>query len=163
MPTIEFQNGFLCGLVATGVSLGNNEGSGGFPDGSTLTVINCDYYRGDIGDCVNYLEIDKFNTVFSSGPYYTPKSGVVVIGRFYLDDWDDFSGTRAEAILKIVTDEKVVYEGDIYEYFGVEYSDTLEKMKCFSYKSSFEISAKRLNLTDAMALELYDTFIISTE
>lgn len=56
-----------------------------------------------------------------------------MIGRFYLDDWDDFSGRRAEAILKIVADEKVVYEGDIYEYFGVEYSDTLEKMKCFSY------------------------------
>lgn len=163
MPTIEFQNGFLCGLVATGVCLGSNGSGGGFPDGSNLTVINCDYHRGDIGDCVNYLEIDRFNIVFSSWEYYVPDSGIVVIGRFNLEDWDDFSGTKPQAILKIVADEKVIYEGDIYEYFGVNHSDILEHMKCFSYKSSFEISAKRLNLTDAMALELYNTCIISTE
>lgn len=161
MATVEFQKGFVCGLVATGAAFGDT--GGGFPGGSTLKVVNCDYYRGDIGDCVNYLELDKFKTVFSSWAYYAPTSGIVAIGRFNLEDWDDFSGTRPQAILKIVADGKIIYEGDIYKYFGVDYSDTLENMKCFSYKSSFDISAKRLNLTDAMALELYETCIISTE
>lgn len=37
-------------------------------EASLMGILYYDYYRGDIGDYVNYLEIDKFNTVFSSGP-----------------------------------------------------------------------------------------------
>lgn len=32
--------------------------------------------------------------------------------------------------------------------------------KAFKYKNSFDISAKRLNLTDSMTLEIYQTQII---
>ncbi len=160
MASIDFQNGLLCGLFINGLSLGGNSGDEELPDGKILTVVNCDYYRGDWGHCVAYLNPDTFERVLSSGVYYAPDSGIVVIGSFQLQDWDDWSDTRPEAILKITADGAVIYEGDIYEYFKVSHSQTLEISKAFSYKSSFSIEAKRTNLTDSMALELYQTCII---
>ncbi|MHC1747352.1 MAG: hypothetical protein AB9856_03065 [Cellulosilyticaceae bacterium] len=53
----------------------------------------------------------------------------------------------------------MIYEGDIYEYFEGESS--VEIMKAFKYETSFEIAAKRLNMTDGLALELYNTIIMT--
>jgi len=59
--------------------------------------------------------------------------------------------------MRITADSKVIFEGEVAEFFP---ETTVKKVRGFAYEKSFVIEAKRLNLTDNMALELYQTMII---
>lgn len=131
---------------------------GELPDLSSLRIVNCDYYRGDISHGVAYLNEHTYSTVFTSSHYYVPKNGgIVMMGAWELIDWDSWD-EEARALLKITVDGEIIYEGEVYDYFE-DYS-IVSPSKAFKYKNSFDISAKRLNLTDSMALEIYQTQII---
>lgn len=167
MQSKDFNKGLAIGLVLAGIVFENTDTGGGaggqLPDGSRLKIVNCDYYRGSAGHGVAYLNDYSFSTVFSSDVRYAPKSGIVIMGAFDLTDWDNWGGTRAEAVLRIIIDGETHYEGDVYRYFKASYSrEPLKEMKAFSYKDWFIIEAKRLNLSDSMALEIYRTCIIET-
>jgi len=167
MSNIDFQNGFLCGLTAMGIPIGGDEepgedpqpGDGELPDLDTLTLVNCSYYRGDFEHGVNYLKKGYYVTIFSSKHYYVPKNGgIVMMGNWMLIDWDYWGDDYPMAVLKITVDGEIIYEGDIYDYFGDE--EILKYAKAFRYNQSFDISAKRLNLTDSMSLEIGQTIIM---
>lgn len=156
MVQSDFEQGFLSALSSFGIK--GEGGNNGLPDIHTLTLVNCDYYRGGLGEGAAYLSDSAYNSVFSSGFDYVPqKGGVVMMGRYQLLDWDDWSDVTPRAMIKITADNIVIYEGEVPHYFP---SKTLDKAKIFSYKSSFNIEAKRLNLTDSMALEIYSITII---
>lgn len=161
MSEIDFQNGFLCGLTAMGIPIEDGDstpGGGELPDLDTLTFVNCDYYRGDFEHGVNYLSMDYYVTIFSSKHYYVPENGgIVMMGNWMLMDWDSWDEDPL-AILRITVDGAVIYEGDVWDYFG-DY-DILKYAKAFHYNKSFDISAKRLNLTDSMSLEIGQTIIM---
>lgn len=166
ISNIDFQNGFLCGLTAMGIPIdGGGElpvdpppGGGELPDLDTLTFVNCDYYRGDFEHGVNYLNMDYYVTIFSSKHYYVPDNGgIVMMGAYQLMDWDSWDEDPM-ALLKITVDGVVIYEGDVWDYF--ETYDILKRAKVFRYKNSFDISAIRLNGSDSMSLEIFQTMII---
>lgn len=152
----DFDRGFLTALASFGI--GGGESGASLPDINTLVFVNCAYYTGDIGEGSAYLNESSYSTVFSSGFSYVPKKGgIVMMGSYQLQDWDDYSGETPQAMLKITADNMVLFEGEVTVFFP---STTVEKVRAFSYQSSFKIEAKRLNLTDSMALELYQTMII---
>ncbi|QEH69358.1 hypothetical protein [Cellulosilyticum sp. WCF-2] len=156
MSMQDFDMGFLSTLMSFGIS--NGESSGGLPDMSTLLFVNCAYYSGDLGEGSNYLYADSYVPIFSSGFSYIPKKGgIVMMGSYQLEDPDDYSGETPMAMLKITVDDKVIFEDDITAYFP---DPIVEKVRGFSYQNSFKIEAKRLNLTDSMGLQLYQTMII---
>lgn len=167
MPSIEFQNGFLCGLAAMGIPIDSGTGGGGepgaLPDISQFNVVNCEYYSGDFEHCVNYLRSNTYRTILSSEAYYLPSSGIVLIGGWDLADWDDWSGATPKAMLKIEVDGKILYEGSAANYFDPDgrISTIITPAKAFNYNQSFNISAKRLNLTDGMFMQLYYVYVIS--
>lgn len=152
----DFDVGFLSTLMSFGISSGSS--SSGLPDMNTLIFVNCAYYSGEFGEGSNYLSADTYVPIFSSGFTYVPqKGGIVMLGAYQLEDPDDYSGETPMAMLKITVDNKVIFEDDITAYFP---SPIVEKVKGFAYQSSFKIEAKRLNLTDGMSLQLYQTMII---
>jgi len=154
-------------LTAMGIPIGGGEeippdpepGGGELPDLAALTIVNCDYYRGDSEHGVNFLNKSSYVTIFSSKHYYVPKkSGIVMMGGWQLMDWEYWGDDEPRAMLKITADGTVIYEGEVFDYFE-DYS-VVENAKAFSYKNSFDISAKRLNLTDNMSLEIYQTMVM---
>lgn len=151
-----WNNGFLEALALFGV--GDAASVEALPDISQLVFVNCAYYTGDFEEGMNYLNAESYVTIFSSKFSYIPqKGGVVMMGAYQLIDWGDYSGVVPRALLRITADDKVIFEGEVSTYF----SRTVEKnVKPFSYKRSFRIEAKRLNLSDGMTLELYKTLII---
>lgn len=138
--------------------IGGNATSTVLPDMSKLMFVNCNYYTGDIGEGVSYLsDIDYFSVFSSIFSYIPPKGGIVMMGSYQLEDWEDYSGLSPRAMLRITADDQVVFEGEITEFFS---DTTVKEVRAFTYKESFNIEAKRLNLTDSMTLELYQTMII---
>lgn len=149
-----------------GIPIGDGEepgedptpGGGELPDLSEVSIVNCDYYRGDFEHGVNYLKKDYYVTIFKSSHYYVPKNGgIVMMGNWMLMDWDSWKDDPI-ALIKVTVDGEVTFEGDVWDYFGDE--TTLDYAKSFSYKNSFNISAKRLNGSDSMSLEISHTMIM---
>ncbi len=166
MPSIDFQNGFLCGLAAMGIPIDSGQGGGtepgALPDISQFNVVNCEYYSGDFEHCVNYLRLNTYRTILSSNAYYLPSSGIVLIGGWDLADWDSW-GDDPRAMLKITVDGAVIYEGLAQNYFDPQNNGSLynNPVKAFNYKTSFNISARRLNLSDEMFMQLHYVYVIS--
>ena len=161
MSDIEFKNGFLCGLVGTGLGIGG--GSGGDESGPSdklpsldrMTVVNIKGYD----KVTTKLKKTSYTTVLSSGFAYVPQKGYVMIGGYMLIDLtSDEWWLGAEADLRVTVDGKCLYEGDLEEYF--DYDTTFEQAKTFQYQNSFEIAAKRRNMSDEMQLSLEDTMIV---
>ena len=153
----DFSTGFLSALASFGISSGGG-GTSGLPDMSTLTFVNCAYYTGDFGEGASYLSATDYNTVFSSGFSYIPrKGGIVMMGAYQLEDWEDYEGGTPRAMLRITADNVVIFEGEITSFFSSKIPDN---PRVFAYQNSFSIEAKRLNMTDGMALELYQTMIV---
>lgn len=153
----DFSTGFLSALASFGISSGDG-GMSGLPDMNTLTFVNCARYTGDIGEGASYLSATAYNTVFSSRFSYIPrKGGIVIMGAYQLEDWEDFGGGTPRAILRITADNVVIFEGEVTGFFP---SKIPANPRTFAYQSSFNIEAKRLNMTDGMALELYQTMIV---
>lgn len=153
----SFSNGFLSTLALFGIG---EQGSGSIslPDISKLTFVNCGYYTGDIGEGACYLSNTTYRTVFSSKFNYIPKNGgIVMMGSYQLEDWEDYSGATPRAMMRITADNQIIFEGEVTEYFS---DTTVKEVRVFSYEKAFKIEAKRLNLTNNMALELYQTMII---
>ena len=152
----DFDMGFISALAS--FAIGAPSGGGGLPQIATLCFVNCDYYRGDYGHCANYLTDTEYSSILSSSLSYIPKKGgIVMIGTYQLEDWDDYSGETPRAIIRITVDGKVIVEQEVATFFTSKY---LKEAKLFSYKSTFNIEAKRLNLTDSMSLEFYQTQVI---
>ena len=150
----DFDTGFLAALASFGIGESNT----GLPDMSKLIFVNCAYYSGDLGEGSNYLSATSYVSVFSSGFSYVPRNGgIVMMGAYQLEDWDDDSEDTPRAMLRITTDNKVIFEGEITEFFPEKVP---ESVRAFSYQNSFNIEAKRLNMTDSTTLELYQTMII---
>lgn len=161
MSEIEFKNGFLCGLIGTGIGIGGSSAGGEsgptdkLPSLDRLTIVNIDGYD----KVTTKLNETSYTTVISSGFAYVPKQGYVMIGGYMLIDLSaDMPWLSAEADLRVTVDGKCLFEGDIEEYF--DYDTTFERAKTFQYKNSFEIAAKRRNMSDEMQLSLEDTMIV---
>ncbi len=153
---LDFEQGFLNALATFGIS--GESSTSVLPELSQLIFVNCAYYTGGLGEGSSYLNDKSYVTVFSSRFNYVPKKGgIVLMGAYQLEDWDYWGNEKPQAMLKITADNKIIFEGNIIEFFT---SKTPEKPRAFSYQSSFNIEAKRLNLTNGMALELYQTMII---
>ena len=161
MSEIEFKNGFLCGLIGTGIGIGTSSAGGEsgptdkLPSLDRLTIVNINGYD----KVTTKLNETSYTTVISSGFAYVPKQGYVMIGGYMLIDLSaDMPWLSAEADLRLTVDGKCLFEGDIEEYF--EYDTTFEQAKTFQYKNSFEIAAKRRNMSDEMQVSLEDTMIV---
>lgn len=161
MSDIEFKNGFLCGLIGTGLGIGDSSDGGEsgttekLPSLDKLTIVNINGYD----KVTTKLRKTGYTTVISSGFAYVPKKGYVMIGGYMLVDLtSDEWWLGAEADLRVTVDGKCLYEGDIQEYFG--YDTVFEQAKTFQYQNSFEIAAKRRNMSDEMQLSLEDTMIV---
>jgi len=125
---------------------------------SKLVFVNCAYHTGDIGEGSCYLSQTAYRTVFSSKFSYIPKKGgIVLMGSYQLVDWEYFGDIVPRAMMRITADSKVIFEGEVTEFFP---ETPVKKVRGFAYEKDFTIEAKRLNLTDNMALELYQTMII---
>ena len=159
MAQSDFEQGFLTALSSFAIKgEGGGSSDGGLPDRSNLRFINCDYFRGSTGEGLAYLSDTRYNSVFSSSFDYVPSYGaIVMMGSYQLVDWDDTSGETPRAMMRITADNVVIYEGEVSSYFD---KTTVEKARAFNYKETFNIEAKRLNLTDSMCLEIYSTAII---
>lgn len=153
----ELSQGFISALTLFGIGERVSINTG-LPDMSKLIFVNCGYYTGNIGEGTNYLSDTTYCTVFSSCFAYIPKNGgIVMLGSYQLVDWEDDSGATPRAMLRITADEQLIFEGEITDYFS---DTTVTEVSAFSYEKTFKIEAKRLNLTNNMALELYQTMII---
>lgn len=101
-----------------GIPIGGGEepgGDGELPDLDTLSIVNCDFYRGDFGHGVNYLNMDYYVTIFSSKHYYVPENGgIVMMGACQLMDWDSWGGDYPMATFKITVYGAVIYQGDVW-------------------------------------------------
>lgn len=152
----DFNIGFLSALAAFGI--GSSSDIGELPDQSTLTFVNCAHYTGDIGEGAAYLSDTDYHSVFSSIYHYVPsKGGIVMMGSYQLEDWEYFGSIEPRAMMRITADDKVIFEGEVTEFFPEK---TVKEVRAFTYKQTFNIEAKRLNLSENMALELYQTMII---
>lgn len=152
----DFDQGFLSALASFGI--GKKQEAVNLPDMSKLVFINCAYHTGDIGEGTCYLSQTTYRTVFSSKFSYIPKKGgIVLMGSYQLVDWEYFGDIVPRAMMRITADSKVIFEGEVAEFFP---ETTVKKVRGFAYEKDFAIEAKRLNLTDNMALELYQTMII---
>ena len=73
--------------------------------------------------------------------------------NFEEDDWS--SSPRAN--VRITVDGQVVFEGETWELFE---DVTVNPPMVYQYQSSFDLVAKRLNLSDGMKIQLKETMII---
>ncbi|MBP3887719.1 MAG: hypothetical protein J6F30_08745 [Cellulosilyticum sp.] len=160
MSDIEFKNGFLCGLLGTalGISLssgGNSVSNGKLPSLENLKIVNLEAYD----NVATYLNISSYTTVIASDFSYMPSQGYIIIGGYDLYDFEgDDWWTTPEADLRIIIDGETKYEGDSTEFFG--YNIIFDPPKTFQYKSSFEIAARRRNMSDGMQILLRETMIV---
>ncbi len=158
MKDIEFKNGFLCGLLATGLGITGDSSSSS--DSAlllvdTLDITNLAYYK----NVITYLNATNYTPLVSSTFSYMPKEGYVIIGGFDLYDFESDSWwLSAEADIKITVDGTVIYEGDSGEFFDYEVSFVTPKT--FKYKTDFEFSARRRNMSDGMQMQLKETMIV---
>ena len=161
MNDTEFKNGFLCGLLATGLGIGGSSASGGgdkLPSVETLDITNLSYYQ----NVITYLNDYSYTPLISTSLSYMPKEGYVMIGGYALYDFEgDDWWSSPEADVRITVDGNVVYEGDSAEFF--EYDASFLIPKTFHYKSSFEFAAKRRNMSDGMQMQLVDTMIVGVK
>lgn len=157
MSDIEFKNGFLCGLLGTGLGIGgegDKSGTVNLPPIDQLVVVNLTGYN----EVRTYLSKTEYKTVISSSMYNIPKQGYLMIGGWFLidgkaDDW----WVVPEADIKFTIDGKVIFEGETADFFG---ESIMDPPMTYQYKSSFELLAKRRNQTDGMMLALTDTMIV---
>lgn len=156
LEDIEFNNGFLCGLLGTGLRIGGgSSGSDKLPPVETLTITNLTYYENGI----TYLNASKYTPLLSSSSAYMPREGYVMIGGYDLYDFEGDDGwSSPEADIKITVDGKVVYEGDSAEFFDYDVSFAIPKT--FQYKTNFEFAARRRNMSNDMQMQLRDTMIV---
>lgn len=153
---MDFDQGFMSALASFGIGSGGE--NSGLPDMSNLIFVNCTCHTGDIGEGASYLSDTEYASVFSSIYRYIPrKGGIVMMGSYQLQDWEYFGDIVPRAMMRITADDKVIFEGEVAEFFP---ETSVKEVRAFTYESSFNIEAKRLNLTDNMALELYQTMII---
>lgn len=162
MSDIDFKNGFLCGLLGTGLGIGGNSNNGGeevtnekLPSPENLVIINLNGYD----NVATYLKVSNYTTVISSSFSYVPNQGYIMIGGYDLYDFegDDWSSSP-EADIRITVDGQIIFEGDSAEFF--EFDVTFNPAKTFQYKISFEIAAKRRNMSDGMQFLLRETMIV---
>ena len=154
---MEFDTGFLTALSLFGIGEASSNATG-LPDINKLVFVNCAYYSSGFGEGSNYLNDAEYVLIFSSIYNYVPKKGgIVIMCAYQLEDWDYDGDEEARAIMKITVDNKIIFENEITEFFAEKIP---QKPRAFSYQSSFKIEAKRINLTNGMTLELYQTMII---
>lgn len=155
----DFNMGFLSALTTFGIGSSSNTGES--PNQSTLIFVNCEVYTGNIGEGAAYLSDTTYHSVFSSiFPYVPSKGGIVMMGSYQLEDWEYFGNIKPRAMMRITADEEMIFEGEVTEFFPEK---TVKEVRAFTYKKSFNIEAKRLNLSENMALELYQTMIMGYE
>ena len=158
MNDIEFKNGFLCGLLGTGLGIGGGSSNGGSSDKlpalDSLIIINLNGY-GNVG---TYLKASSYTTVISSKFSYVPSQGYIMIGGYTLYDYegDDWWSTP-QANIKLTIDDQLIFEGDTTEFF---YDATMNPAQTYQYTSNFEIAAKRRNMSDGMKILLMETMIV---
>lgn len=158
MNDIEFKNGFLCGLLSTGLGIGtvseNVDDGTKLPSLEQLRIVNLNAY-----DYVaTYLNATTYTTVVSSSFSYMPSQGYVAIGGYDLfdfesPDWD----IVPEADVRIIVDGKIIFEDKDYLLFeSVSFSPAI----VFQYHTNFELAAKRLNLSDGMQMLLRNAMVV---
>ena len=158
MSDIDFKNGFLCGLLGTGLGIdGGNasgESKGKLPSIEAISVVNLAAYK----NVSTYIKANVYTTILSSSFSYMPKQGYVMIGGYDLYDFegDDWSSSP-RANVRITVDGQVVFEGETWELFE---DVTVNPPMVYQYQSSFDLVAKRLNLSDGMKIQLKETMII---
>lgn len=154
MNDIAFKNGILCGLLATGIGIGGGSSDNKLPLPEVLEIINISYYD----NVITYLNEFSYTTLLSSSFRYMPRQGYVMIGGYDLYDFegDDWWSTP-EANIKITVDGQVVFEGQPWEIFE---DVTINPPLVYQYQSSFALSAKRLNMSDGMQMQLRETMVL---
>ena len=158
MSDIDFKNGFLCGLLGTGLGIGGDNASGGsdgkLPSIENLSVVNLAAYD----NVITYIKANVYTTVLSSSFSYMPKQGYVIIGGYDLYDYegDDWSSSP-RANVRITVDGQIVFEGETWELIE---NVSVDPPIVYQYQSSFDLVAKRLNLSDGMKIQLRETMIV---
>ena len=152
----DFSVRFLSALASFGI--GNEAETSGLPDQSTLEFVNCGYYAGDLGEGAAGLNGTTYTSVFSSCyPYVPSNGGIVMMGSYWLEDFEHYGEATPRAMMRITADDEVIFEGEITEFFPEE---VVKEVRAFTYKKSFNIEAMRLNLSDNMSITLSQTMII---
>ena len=87
-----------------------------------------------------------------------PKQGYVIIGGYDLYDYegDDWSSSP-RANVRITVDGQIVFEGETWELIE---NVSVDPPIVYQYQSSFDLVAKRLNLSDGMKIQLRETMIV---
>lgn len=158
MSDIDFRNGFLCGLLGTGLGISGSNASGGsegkLPSIEAISVVNLAAYK----NVSTYIKANTYTTILSSSFGYMPKQGYVMIGGYDLYDFegDDWS-SAPRANVRIIVDGQIVFEGETRELFK---DVSVNPPIVYQYQSSFDLVAKRLNLSDGMKIQLKETMII---
>lgn len=154
MNDISFKNGILCGLLASGIGIGGGSSDNKLPSPQVLEIINLSYYD----NVITYLNADSYTTLLSSSFNYMPNQGYVMIGGYDLYDFEgDDWWSSPEATIKITVDGQIVFEGQPWEIFE---DVTINPPLVYQYQSSFDLAAKRLNMSDGMQLQLRETMVL---
>ena len=158
MNDIEFKNGFLCGLLSTGLGIGagseNIDDGAKLPSLEQLKIVNLNAY-----DYVaTYLNATTYTSVLSSSFSYMPSQGYVAIGGYDLFDFEGpYWEASPEANVRIIVDGEIVFEDNSRLLFeSVSFSPAI----VFQYHTNFELAAKRLNLSDTMQMLLRNTMVV---
>lgn len=120
MEEIAFKNGFLCGLVSTGLGIGKcgkedgseSTESSQLPKVDQMKVVNIEGFNPQ----GTYLKSDAYVVILSSTQDYIPKQGYVIIGGYMLMDMEgevDFP----QADIRVTVDDVLIFQGLDYEYF----------------------------------------------
>ncbi len=154
MNDISFKNGILCGLLASGIGIGGGSSDNKLPSPQVLEIINLSYYD----NVITYLNANSYTTLLSSSFSYMPHQGYVMISGYDLYDFEgDDWWSSPEATIKITVDGQVVFEGQPWEIFE---DVTINPPLVYQYQSSFDLAAKRLNMSDGMQLQLRETMVV---
>lgn len=160
MSDIDFKNGFLCGLLGTGLGIGGTA-SGGSTEGTTEKLPSLDQLKivnlAGYDNVTTYLK-KEYQAIISTSFGYVPSQGYLMIGGWYMIDSDsDDWWVTPEVDIRFTLDGNVIYEGDTTGFFQ---DMMMDPPMAYQYKSSFELAAKRRNLTDGMMFWLMDTMIV---
>lgn len=150
----EFENGFLCGILGSGMGITTGKyNTSKLPAIDRLSVINLNAY-----DCVETrLNENTYQTLVSNSFEDIPNKGYVLIGGYDLYNNESRDDQVPQADIRITVDGKPLYEGDIQTCFkGI----SLDPPYTFQYESSFEVAAKRRNKKDNLTITLNETMII---
>ena len=148
MSVVDFNNGFLCGLLAQslqGSKLTTLEG---------LKVIEAAYTTGRVR-----LPTGQYTSILTSTSSFMPKTGYVILGSFKIYGFEEVTWNSWPSIdLKVTIDNEVIYEGDLIRY--IRSVENYNEARVFCYRNNFSMEVKPVSQSDQLELLLEKTMIL---